>query len=190
MYLPILTAMQILKDLFNNNMESKEFLEKLAVIDDEASKLYEKRKKLIEEYRKNEPFPHGTIVRIHFENGHHLDGMVHYKWELDEKTGEFRPNLCKVTKEGGRGKNISYPWQWKIVSIEKLADSAKCAQCLWKKEKMDKLFCQLQLHDNFDGTYSRVEVNPSDILCQQGKFVNWEDNIPWQAKFKYDKPRK
>lgn len=171
-------------------METKEFLRKLARIDDKAARIYGERKKLIEEYRKNEPYPIGTIVRVHFEDGSHIDGMVHYMWELDEKTGEFRPNLCKVTKEGGRGKNITYPWQWKIVSIEKLADCAKCEQCLFKEKVGNKLYCKLQRRDNLDGTFSAVEINPSDILCEHGKFVDWKGNIPWQAKFKFSKPPK
>lgn len=171
-------------------MDAKEYVARYKAYEDAFDAINALISQLSEEYySENEPYPEGTVVDVFFNDGSKLRGAVVGKWEVDHTTGEFRPNLCKVSKEGSFGKRLYYPWKLPIDRIEKVCSLPTCNDCIWRRKTSDGRTCCNITMDGEPGAYRMAEVNPCNTMCGRGVYVRWDGDMPWKQKFKITKEK-
>jgi len=166
-------------------IDANDFVAKFDLFNKQIGELERARNTFINEYYNNNApkYDKGTILRVRFEDGTEITGMMITGFALSYETGEFRPHLFKVNKNGNIGKQIGYRWDKKLCSIESIGKGATCKNCAWRRFLNGKMYCELRVDKDKDGKFHPVEKSLNDLACSELSFVIWENHIPYFAKY-------
>lgn len=164
-------------------MNRKEYVIRHKVIKDIIDYLGLQLQELRKTYMKESHLlPNGSVVDVFFKNGETIRGIIDNGWNLDTETGIFRPNLFCLLKSGGKGEYIQYDYDNEIESIEKIGETSKCKDCVWRVLKYGRMFCSIIVKEKPAGL-TALEVKPENIMCEHGKLVTWDSEVPTEKNF-------